>query len=50
MMITLDPETADKSPQLLKTVAQKHEGKEGLYEAVLTEGMIRKGDPVELLD
>ena len=50
MMITLDPETADKSPQLLKTVAQKHEGKAGLYGAVLTEGMIRKGDPVELLD
>jgi uncharacterized protein YcbX len=50
MMITLDPDTAEKSPEVLKTVAQKHEGKAGLYAAVLTEGMVRKGDPVELLD
>jgi hypothetical protein len=34
----------------IKTAAQKHEGKVGLYGAVLTEGMIRKGDPVALLD
>jgi uncharacterized protein YcbX len=50
MMITLDPDTAEKSPALLKTVAQNHEGKAGLYGAVLTEGMVRKGDPIELLD
>jgi uncharacterized protein YcbX len=50
MMITLDPDTAEKSPAVLKTVAQAHEGKAGLYAAVLTEGTIRKGDPVELLD
>src|SRR2546423_404452 len=50
MMITLDPDTAEKSPAVLKTVAQKHEGKAGLYAAVLSEGMIRKGDSVELLD
>ena len=50
MMITLDPDTAEKSPPVLKTVAQKHEGKAGLYAAVLLEGTIRKGDPVELLD
>jgi uncharacterized protein YcbX len=50
MMITLDPDTAEKSPAVLKTVAQKHEGKAGLYAAVLVEGMLRKGDPVELVD
>jgi uncharacterized protein YcbX len=50
MMITLNPDTADKSPEVLKTVAQKHEGKAGLYAAVLTEGIVRKGDPIELLD
>jgi hypothetical protein len=50
MMITLDPETAEKSPALLKAIAQKHEGKAGLYGAVLTEGMVRKGDPVELIN
>ena len=50
MMITLDPDTAEKSPAVLKTVAQKHEGKAGIYAAVLTEGMVRKGDAVELVD
>jgi uncharacterized protein YcbX len=50
MMITLDPDTAEKSPEVLKTVAQKHEGKAGLYAAVLTEGIVRKGDSIELLD
>ena len=50
MMITLDPDTAEKSPAILKAVAQAHEGMAGVYGAVLTEGMIRKGDSVELLD
>jgi uncharacterized protein len=49
MMITLDPDTGEKSPAVLKAVAQAHEGMAGVYSAVLTEGMIRKGDPVELL-
>jgi MOSC domain-containing protein len=50
MMITLDPDTAEKSPAILKAVAQAHEGMAGVYGAVLTEGLIRKGDTVELLD
>jgi MOSC domain-containing protein len=50
MMITLDPDTAEKTPAILKTVAQAHEGMAGVYGAVLAEGMIRKGDAVELLD
>jgi uncharacterized protein YcbX len=50
MMITLDPDSAEKTPAILKNVAQAHDGKVGVYAAVLTEGMIRKGDPVELLD
>ena len=50
MMITLDPDTAEKTPAILKAVAQAHEGMAGIYGAVLTEGMIRKGDSVELLD
>jgi MOSC domain-containing protein len=49
-MITLDPDTAEKAPAILKTVAQLHEGMAGIYAAVLVEGMIRKGEPVELLD
>ncbi len=50
VMITLDPDTAEKTPALLKKVAQSHSGMTGVYGAVLTEGIIRKGDPVELLD
>jgi uncharacterized protein YcbX len=50
MMITLDPETSEKSPPVLKAVAQKHDGKAGIYSAVVVEGLIRKGDPVELID
>jgi uncharacterized protein YcbX len=50
MMITLDPDTAEKTPAVLKAVAQAHEGMAGVYGAVLVEGIIRRGDPVELLD
>src|SRR6266513_2361109 len=50
MMITLDPDTAEKTPAILKAIAQAHEGSAGVYGAVLAEGMVRKGDPVELLD
>jgi uncharacterized protein YcbX len=49
MMITLDPDTAEKTPAILKAVAQAHEGMAGIYGAVLAEGMIHKGDSVELL-
>ena len=49
MMITLDPDTGDKSPPVLKAVAQAHAGNAGVYGAVLVEGIIRKGDSVELL-
>jgi MOSC domain-containing protein YiiM len=49
MMIILDPDTAEKSPVLLKKVAQAHEGMAGVYGTVIAEGMIRQGDPVELL-
>jgi uncharacterized protein YcbX len=50
MMITLDPDTGEKEPALLKKVAQAHSGMAGVYGAVLAEGMVCKGDSVELLD
>jgi uncharacterized protein YcbX len=50
MMITLDPDTGEKSPAILKKVAQAHDGMAGVYGAVMVEGMLHKGDPVELLD
>ena len=50
MLITLDPDTAERTPAVLKQVAQAHDGKIGVYGAVLVEGMVRKGDSVQLLD
>jgi uncharacterized protein len=50
VMITLDPDTGEKTPAILKKVAQAHEGMAGVYGAVMVEGMLHKGDPVELLD
>ena len=50
MMITLDPDTGEKEPAILKKVAQAHEGMAGVYGAVMVEGMVHKGDPVEVLD
>jgi uncharacterized protein YcbX len=50
MMITLDPDTAETDPVLLKKVAQAHSGMAGVYGAVLVEGTLRKGDSVELLN
>ena len=50
MMITLDPDTGEKTPAILKKVAQSHDGMAGVYGAVMVEGMLHKGDSVELLD
>src|SRR5256885_1218309 len=49
MMITLDPDTAEKSPAILKKVAQAHDGMAGVYGAVMVGGMLHKGDSVEEL-
>lgn len=49
-MITIHPDTAAKTPALLKQVARDHEGAAGVYGSVVREGTIRKGDAVELLD
>ena len=50
VMITLDPDTGEKTPAILKKVAQAHEGMAGVYGAVMVEGIVHKGDSVELLD
>ena len=49
-MITLDPNTAEGRPEILRTVRDRHEGKAGLYGAVLVEGTVRPGDEIRLLD
>jgi uncharacterized protein YcbX len=50
VMITLDPDTGETRPEFLRQVAQAHNGMAGVYGAVLVEGIVRKGDAVELLD
>jgi MOSC domain-containing protein len=49
-MITLDPDTGEANPEFIKTVTQSHDGKAGVYAAVLVEGRVRRGDQIELLD
>jgi uncharacterized protein YcbX len=49
VMITLDPDTGEAKPELLRQVAQAHDGMAGVYGAVLVEGMLRKGDAVQLV-
>jgi uncharacterized protein YcbX len=49
-MITLDPDTAAASPEILRRVARFHDGKAGVYGAVLVEGTVRSGDELALLD
>lgn len=49
-MITLDPDTAEAKPEILRKVARGHDGFAGVYGAVLVEGVIRPGDSIEVLD
>ena len=49
MMITIHPDTAAKTPALLKQVVQHHGGTVGVYASVLSTGPVRHGDAVELL-
>ena len=50
VMITLDPDTGEKTPAILKKVAQAHDGMAGVYGAVMIEGLLHKGDSIELLE
>jgi uncharacterized protein YcbX len=49
-MITLDPNTAEANPEVLRVIARRHEGKAGVYGAVLVEGTVRPGDEIVLLN
>jgi uncharacterized protein len=48
-MISLDPDTCEHTPAILRKVAQAHGADAGVYCAVLVEGMIGVGDAVELM-
>src|SRR5262249_24069498 len=49
-MISLDPDTAERDPAILGKVTKAHEGKAGVYGAVLVEGVVRVGDDIEVLN
>jgi uncharacterized protein YcbX len=49
-MITLDPDTAEANPEVMRCVAKAHDGTAGVYAVVLVEGAIRAGDAIALLD
>ncbi|MGJ3253969.1 MAG: MOSC domain-containing protein [Elainellaceae cyanobacterium] len=48
-MITLDPDTSEANPAIIKHVANAHEGYAGVYGAVLVEGAVKAGDAIERL-
>jgi uncharacterized protein YcbX len=48
-MITIDPDTAEPSGAVLRKVSRAHDGKAGVYGAVLVAGTVRPGDAVALL-
>ena len=48
VIITLDPESGEPSPGILRCVAQQHEQCAGVYGTVITPGEVRIGDPVWL--
>ncbi len=49
-MITLDPNTGQQNPEVMKQLARTHETKAGVYGVVLVEGTIQPGDEISLMD
>lgn len=49
-MISLDPDTGEHNPAVLRSVAQTHEAFAGVYCAVLVEGILSAGDSIEVVD
>lgn len=49
-MISLDPATGEHNPEIFRHVAQTHGADAGVYCAVLAEGIVKTGDPIEIVD
>ncbi|HKQ50624.1 MAG TPA: MOSC domain-containing protein [Phycisphaerae bacterium] len=49
-LITLDPDTGQSNPNVLRCVAKEHGGTAGVYAVVLVEGAVRTGDELVLLE
>jgi uncharacterized protein YcbX len=48
-MISLDPDTGEHNPEVLREVSRAHGNFAGVYCAVLVEGLLKKGDLIELV-
>src|ERR1043165_7183333 len=48
-LLSLDPETGEHNPEVLRKVVQAHDNFAGVYCAVLVEGLLKKGDLIELV-
>ena len=48
-LISLDPDTGEHNPEILRKVARAHGNFAGVYCAVLIEGLLKKGDSIELM-
>jgi len=49
-VITLDPDTNEANPDVMKQVAREHESCAGIYAVVLSEGMVSVGDEISRID
>jgi MOSC domain-containing protein len=49
-MISLDPDTGEHNSEVFRKVAQAHDTFAGVYCATLVEGMLTKGDSIEVVD
>jgi uncharacterized protein YcbX len=49
-IMSLDPDTSEHNPEVLRKVAQAHGACAGVYCAVLIEGILMKGDSIEVID
>jgi len=49
-IVTLDPDTSDPNPEVMKRLAQGHETRAGIYAAVLVEGMVGVGDEISVVE
>jgi uncharacterized protein YcbX len=49
-MISLDPDTGEHNPEVFRQVFQAHDALAGVYCAVLVEGLLKKGDTIEVID
>lgn len=48
-LITLDPDTAEANPEIMKRVAREHESCAGVYATVLVEGLVAAGDEISIV-